>query len=120
MSIHPDPTKPLTMSFLSHVHRINSCKIANLFTINISPDKIQQTSLDITINCCTEDITNLYLSLNKYKRLHLKLHDEILLAKIDISCVKVVTHFIHVMLSELQMNCEGALKSVKTGGTYAS
>ncbi|SJL18300.1 uncharacterized protein ARMOST_21886 [Armillaria ostoyae] len=100
MSIETHPDESLMATFPSHVHRVNSSEITDLFTINMPPNDIQRISLDTAIVRHMMDIANLYASLDKCKRLHSRLHEEIFLAKTDVGCIKAITHPIHLMLSK--------------------
>ncbi|KAK0432235.1 hypothetical protein EV421DRAFT_2001340 [Armillaria borealis] len=89
------------MSFPCTLHPVDPSDLHLLISTNIPPTINQQLSLQMALTHCTSNIASLYQTLDNCKKMHLRLHWEIVTAEKDIGSIKAIMHPVHVLPPEL-------------------
>ncbi|SJL15979.1 uncharacterized protein ARMOST_19493 [Armillaria ostoyae] len=89
------------MSFPSTLHPVDPSDLHLLMSTNIPPTINQRLSLQMALTHRTSDIASLYQTLDDCKKMHLRLHREIVTAEKDIGSIKAITHPVRVLPPEL-------------------
>ncbi|KAK0433076.1 hypothetical protein EV421DRAFT_2023649 [Armillaria borealis] len=96
-----DADGPSTVSFPSTLHPVDPSDLHMLMYTNIPPTINQRLSLQMALTHCTSDIASLYQTLDDCKKMHLRLHQEIVTAEKDVGSIKAIMHPVCVLPPEL-------------------